>query len=300
MRIKFFSDFCDSSICKFNYERICEVNNCDYYGPQKTIYITTDDDYTHAIILNKAMPNLTNIPKENVIGLAFEPPPFLKLNAEFINYAQKYISKYFIGDIYFKAFNGTIYTLPSLFKPHYAYMWHITPFPANFIPTKTRLMSIMVSDKQSAPGHNYRHTLVKLILKLGLPIDIYGRGSNKYKGLYGSIYKNDVRLKGPFHELEPYTNYAFHICIENFMTSDYFSEKITNTLLCSTTPIYWGCTNILSYFPANVIQLTGDLDKDINILQTILVCPTKYKANINVHNIKDSLNLLKNVNCLFA
>ena len=300
MRIKFFSSFCDSLTCKAHFERVCQVSLMDNYGPGKALYITTEDDYTHAIILNTAMPALKNIGKANVLGLAFEPTPFLNLTPVFIQYAQSYIGKYFIGSKYFIFGDATNYILPDVFKEHYAYIWHMTPLPFNYVPPKTRLMSIMVSEKKNAPGHQYRHTLVKHILSKGLPIDIYGRGSNLYKGLYGSIYKKDPRLKGQFNELEPYLSYAYHISIENFMTPAYFSEKITNALLCSSTPIYLGCTRILEYFPANVIMLTGDVGKDIELLQTICAEPTKYRANINVEWIKERLNFLKNVSNLFA
>jgi hypothetical protein len=301
MRIKIFSDFCDSLTCKHHYERVCHAAQLPYYGPQKALYITTGDDYTHAILLNTAMPVLKNIGRANVLGLAFEPPPFLQLTPQFIQYAQKYIGKYFIGSKYFvKDYTYTDVVLPDLFKEHYAYMWHITPPLVSAAPQKKHLMSIMVSDKQNAPGHQYRHTLVKLILSKGLPIDIYGRGANLYKGLYGSIYKNDKRLKGQFKDVEPYHHYVFHICIENFMTPAYFSEKITNTLLSSAIPIYWGCTKILNYFPANVIPLSGDVDKDIDLLQAIVAEPRKYRLQLDVPRIKNKLNLLQNAKNLFA
>lgn len=300
MRIKIFSNFCDSFTCKAHFERVCQVGLMDNYGSGKALYITTEEDYTHAIILNTAMPVLNNIGKANVLGLAFEPTPFLNLTPTFIQYAQTYIGKYFIGSKYFIFGDKTNYILPEVFKEHYAYIWHMTPFPFNYVPQKTRFMSIMVSEKKNAPGHQYRHTLVKHILSKGLPIDIYGRGSKLYKGLYGSIYKKDPRLKGQFTELEPYANYTYHICIENFMTPAYFSEKITNALLCSTTPVYWGCNRILDYFPANVIMLTGDVEKDIMILRAICAEPVKYRATINVEWIKERLNLLKNVSNIFG
>ena len=300
MRIKIFSNFCDSNTCKMHYERVCQVSLLDNYGPSKALYITTEEDYTHAIILNTAMPVLKNIGKENVLGLAFEPTPFLRLTPAFIQYAQTYIGKYFIGSKYFIFGDTTNYILPDLFKEHYAYIWHIEPLHVNYVPPKNRIMSIMVSEKKNAPGHQYRHTLVKHILSKGLPIDIYGRGANLYKGMYGSIYKKDRRIKGLFNELEPYLNYTYHICIENFMTPAYFSEKITNALLCNTTPVYWGCTQILDYFPANAILLSGDVVKDVELLQTICNEPMKYRANINLEVIKEKLNLLKNVHNMFG
>ena len=60
----------------------------EFYGENKKIYITADDDYTHAIIINTIMPEL-KIPNENVLGLAFEPIQFLNMTPEFVNYAMR-------------------------------------------------------------------------------------------------------------------------------------------------------------------------------------------------------------------
>ena len=56
----------------------------------------------------------------------------------------------------------------------------------------------MVSRKNQAPGHIYRHYLVKEILKTNLPIDIWGNGCIYYKNI------KDNRIKGDFKEIEPY------------------------------------------------------------------------------------------------
>jgi len=305
IKIKVFSSFCDSDNCKKVFERICEAMNMPNYGKDKDIYITTDDDYTHAIILNTAMPRLKNIPKENVIGLAFEPPVFLRLSLEFVQYAEKYISKYYIGDKY---------DLPEPFIEHYGYMWHATPL--TYIPIKNKTISIMISEKNDAPGHKYRHMLVQRILSLNLPVDIYGRGCELYNNYQGpaastensnSIFpflpkriNKDPRLKGKFEDLEPYESYDFHISIENFKTSDYFSEKITNPLLCGTTPIYWGCKNIDKYFPESTITMTGSVDSDILMITNILRRPNEFKKKIDVDKVKKSINILKNIDTLFA
>jgi len=93
MRIKIFSDFCTSQTASSSYEICCKSENLDFYGKSKEVFFTNDDDYTHAIILNKAMPYL-KIPKENVIGLAQEPPEFLAMNNGFVEYAKKHIGIY--------------------------------------------------------------------------------------------------------------------------------------------------------------------------------------------------------------
>ena len=275
--IKVFSDFDTSKNCKERIEKISFLHKIDYYGKDKKIYITDEDNYTHAIILNTIMPKLT-IPKENVIGLACEPIPFLHLTKDFVDYAKIHIGKYFIGDKM---------NLPDPFIEGNAYMWY--SLPSVIIKDKTKLMSIVLSQKRFAPGHNYRHLLVEKIIQNNLPIDIYGRGSSSY---------NYPTVKGIFNELEPYTDYYYSICIENYQSRHYFSEKIITPLLCNCSPIYLGCHNIDQYFD-NIIKLTGKLEDDILILINILKNPAAYyNLGYNEKNIK-TVNLIENIENLY-
>jgi len=282
-RIRIFSNFCESDNCKDIYERLCETQFMENYGPEKEVYITNENDFTHVIILNTAMPQIGHIPKQNVVGFAFEPVMFLGLTEQFVRYAQQYIGKYFIGDKY---------DLPEPFVERFSHMWHNPPL--KHIPMKTKRISMMVSEKNKQEGHKYRHDLINKILETDLPIDIYGRGCMYYE------FMGDPRIKGKFQEIEPYENYDFHICIENFQTNHYFSEKITNALLCDTTPIYMGCRNIDFYFPEKVILLSGDLNKDMDLLRNISENPSKYKKNINLEIIKNRIYLLRNLKELFS
>lgn len=286
IRIKCFANFCDSTECKKLFEKCFETNTMNNYGPDKDIFITDQEDYTHIILLNTGMPQIKkNIKKENIIGLACEPIFYLGLTPEFVQYAEKNIHKYFIGDIY---------ELRKPFVEGYGFLWHNAPL--SYIPVKQNNMSIMVSQKKNAPGHKYRHDLVERILSSTLPIDIYGRGSNAYKQFYGE----DKRIKGNFDYMEPYESYHYHICIENFQTNHYFSEKIVNALLCGTTPLYLGCKNIDSYLPDSSIHLSGDIDKDMVLLSSILQSPNMYKKKIDVDMVKQKTNILKNMDKLFG
>ena len=277
IKIKIFSDFCDSKNCKEVYERLCDAPNLDFYGEDKYVWITEEDDYTHAIIMNKAMPDL-KIPKQNVVGLAFEPFEFLDIQPSFVEYAQKHIGKYFIGDKR---------KLPDPFIEHFGYMWYSNP--KRDIIMKTKLMSIVVSEKTSAPGHKYRHDLVEKIIQYNLPIDIYGRGSRQYKS-------NNV--KGVFTDAEPYEDYMYSICIENFSNNHYFSEKIITPILYNCMPVYLGCKQIKSYFD-DVISLYGDCDRDIQLLITILKNPRQYYRKTYTDKNRNTVNLLKNIHTLF-
>lgn len=277
-KIKIFCPFSTSKNCKEVYERINYSNLISFYGKNNKVYFTDDEDYTHAIIINTITPEL-KIPKENVIGLAFEPRQFLGLTRQFIDYAITHIGKYYIGDNY---------DLPEPFIEHFGYMWHSRP-PKEIL-NKPTLMSIVVSTKRSAPGHIYRHTLIDQIIKLGLPIDIYGHGSKQYS--YNSI-------KGPFNDAEPYENYLYSICIENYQCNHYFSEKIITPLLYNCMPIYLGCKNIGSYFD-NIINLTGDVKQDILLIIKIITNPLQYyKPTYNEKNIK-TVNLIENVEKLYS
>lgn len=277
-KIKVFCPFANSTQCKEVYERINYASELDFYGKNKSIVITDDDDYTHAIIINTIMPQL-KIPKQNVIGLAFEPIQFLGLTTSFVEYAQKYIGKYYIGDKH---------NLSAPFIEHFGYMWHSRP--PKEITYKPNLMSIVVSEKQFAPGHIYRHKLVQQIIAHNLPIDIYGRGSNQY---------SYSQTKGEFNYVEPYESYLFSVCIENFQCNHYFSEKIITPLLHNCMPLYLGCKNIDQYFD-NMINLSGNIDNDILLLTEIIKNPESYyKPTYNEKNIK-TVNLLENVVDLYS
>lgn len=278
IKIKIFCSFATSDKCKEVFEKINYSHLIDYYGKDKKYYFTNDDDFSHAIIMNTSMPIL-NIPKENVIGLAFEPILFLGLNEEFIDYAKKYIGRYFIG---YKL------DLPEPFVEHFAYMWHSRP--PKEITFKNKIMSIVVSKKKNAPGHLYRHQLIEKIIELNLPIDIYGYGSNQYS------HCNSI--KGIFNDVEPYDTYYYSICIENTICNHYFSEKIITPLMYNCMPIYLGCKNINNYVE-NVLLLEGNVDKDILLIMSILHNPNRYYRKTYTEKNMKAVNLIQNLPTIF-
>jgi len=257
------------------------VDKMNNYGPDKEVYIVDENEpFTHAILMNTAMPQLS-IPIKNVVGLAFEPPQFLLSSntTTFVEYVKNNVNKYFIGNS-----EG----LPDAFLESYSYMWHITP--PRVISSKSNLCSIMVSDKMQAPGHQYRPSSVREILKSDLPIDIYGRGCR--------YYSNDSRLKGEFTNDEPYESYHFHICIENFQTSAYSSEKYTNALLWQTTPVYLGAFHTI--FPELTIKLSGNISDDMILITNIITRPDSYKKYFTNEEILSKINLLQNLDIIFS
>ena len=272
IKIIIFSDFCSSEGAINTFLKLNELEKDPDYNVKYTF--TKDMDYTHAILMNTTMP-LLNIPKENVIGLAFEPREGLIISSIFKTYTQRLIGKYFIGNA-----EGLDYP----FVERCGYMWHTSL--KEKVKKKNKKISIMVSERIDAPGHIYRHKLVEKILRSELDIDIYGRGCEMYRN-------NDKRLKGSFeNQTEMLDDYDYHICIENYRNPHYFSEKIMDSLICNTVPIYLGCTEIEYYFKNMVIHLTGNIDMDMALLEKI--CDTDRIIDIDLDLVKEKISI-KNV-----
>jgi hypothetical protein len=293
IRIKFFSDFCDSYTCKSHYERMCMVDEIDYYGKMKKMYITCTETYTHAIFLNCPTPSNLQVDKKHVIGFAQEPPntPYLRLTQNnFVEYAIKNIGKYFIGST-----GG----LPSsTFLGNHGFLFYETPKYINDFSTKNKLMSIMVSKKMFTVGHRYRHALVQNILNQNLPIDIWGNGVELYRQQYG----NNKYLKSSFKSMkEMCKDYVFTIAIENTSHDHYFTEKIINPFVYNTIPVYWGCSKVENYFPNHVIPLTGDIHIDMEAIKFILKNPQQFinRHKIDIEMVLNKVNLIKNIENLF-
>jgi len=297
--IKIFSDYCTTESITNTF---IKINNLLYDPNYNVNYkFTYDDDYTHVIILNKAMPKLKNeILKENVIGLAHEPPEFLGLvykkdennslvDFNFINYVQNNVGKYYIGEKY---------DLPDEFIEGFGYLGYChIPIKLYQQPMiKNKIMSLMISEKNWTFGHNYRHLLAQIILENNLPIDIYGRGCCYYE-------TTSETLKGTFENEDNIKNYLFTIAIENTCHPHYFSEKIINPLLHGTNVIYFGCKNICDYFPKDaeslsdgngIYLLNGDVNNDMNIILKILNNWQHYYTKINLEKIHNVVNI-KNI-----
>jgi hypothetical protein len=254
-----------------------------------------DDNYTHAIIINCYMPEL-KIAKENVIGISHEPNIFLFGNNQikkqkFIEYAQKYISKFYVGDKE---------DLPEPFIEGQNFFYYNKNHFYNKI--KTKFCSIVVSKNIGSLNYNYRHQLVKAILNTNLPIDIYGYGVEYYQ------HYNDDRVKHKldgeycpdfnFFGITPFEDYKFHICIENVVSNNYFSEKISNPLLSNNIPIYYGCKKIDNYFN-NIIKLSGNIEEDINLLVYIYKNQDIFINTNSYTEILDKLNIFKHLHILF-
>ena len=65
----------------------------------------------------------------------------------------------------------------------------------------------------------------------------------------------------PTGEKEDLFYSMFHICIENQSVRHYFTEKLIDSFLTYTIPVYWGCPNIGSYFHTEGMILFDTVDE---------------------------------------
>ena len=253
---------------------------------------TRGEDYTHAIIFDNNTPNNLKAPKENVIGLMFEP----KMNVNFnIDYMKKHVKKFYCSDTK---------NLEEPFVERWPFLPCLMPCKSvngmieNF-PEKTKIMNYVYSWKRGGGNklYDYRHALGEKILNENIDVDILGNNVLNLKNKFGPNNKN---IKYETHNFlwdkidEIYKDYKFTIVIENTREPEYFSEKIMVPLLCGSIPIYLGCKNIDNYFKDYVIHLTGNLNDDITIINNVLADPDKYWRKVPISEIRNKIHL-KNV-----
>ena len=112
-----------------------------------------------------------------------------------------------------------------------------------------------------ARRHEFTHALKKDLPEL----EIFGRG---------------IRfIEKKYQALDPY---RFHLVIENHYGPHVWSEKLADAFLGYTVPIYYGCPNVLDYFPEDsLIQIdindyAGTLGKIAKLIST----PGEYERRL--------------------
>jgi hypothetical protein len=123
-------------------------------------------------------------------------------------------------------------------------------------PEKTRLISVVVSDKAITHAHKARRTLVAALQKhFGSELHVFGRGVR------------DIGDKAD--ALRPF---KYHIALENSSFFHYWTEKISDPFLYWSLPFYWGCPNIGQYFPdRSFININiYDIDYSISTIEAAI------------------------------
>jgi hypothetical protein len=111
------------------------------------------------------------------------------------------------------------------------------------VPEKTKPLSWITSSQTWTAGHRARMETVNKLQSMP-ELDLFGRGftplTDKWDGL---------------------APYRYSIAYENFSNSHYWTEKVMDCFLAWTMPIYYGCTQLEKFFPAeSFVQLDPQAD----------------------------------------
>lgn len=198
----------------------------------------------------------TRVPKERRILVCAEPAGFHRYQRRFLNqFGHIITTQRGTGH------PGVIYCQPAI-------SWFVgvrfggpgekNEYPLKFEdfaagnPPKTKLCSVVCSNKTVSTGHRKRLAFVeRLKREFGEQIDFYGRGFNEIKD-----------------KDEALAHYRYHIAIENSIHRDYWTEKLADPFLRGCFPIYAGCQNLEDYFP-DESYVRIDIDKPKQAIEII-------------------------------
>ena len=140
---------------------------------------------------------------------------------------------------------------------------------------KSKLVSMVYSEKKWLTGHKLRHIIVdNLLPKVGYDkVDLFGRGT-----------PNPLNLKS-----EGTNDYMFQIAIENMKRPNYFADKIYDCFATATVPIYWGAPNVGDFFdPKGILTFNNPQE-----LSDILFSLSEEKYNSMLPYVKKNFELVK-------
>ena len=158
------------------------------------------------------------------------------------------------------------------------------------IYNKSKLCSIIASNKIITSGHKLRHSILQYLINENINIDKYGGNFTKLSYSKTKPYTINHTPKDISNEkIIGLKDYMFSIIIENCKEDYYFTEKLIDCLLSGTVPIYWGCPSICKFFNSKGIITFNTIDELKEILKNI----TKEKYNSMKLYIKDNFEKAK-------
>lgn len=102
------------------------------------------------------------------------------------------------------------------------------------LPTKTKVISLITSDKSFTSGHVDRLRFVRKIKQVyGDSVDVFGRG-----------------FKSVGDKWDALAPYKYTIVIENCQAPHYWTEKLSDAMLAGCHIVYYGATDVTDYFPS--------------------------------------------------
>lgn len=252
-------------------------------GIYKNIKGVSNVDEADIIIFLEGIPNNFNFNLlKNKIVICFPREPFFNLKK---NWESLKLKNGFTYDNFYH-----VVTYPQFLNKDYDFFLKLQ-YDSQI---KTKNLSLVSS------GKNYKERkkfIIKISNILKNRCHIYGSNWNKnelnnesYKGVLGCYHNNINKYNKT--KYDGLINYKFSICIENIKRKNYFSEKFTDAILCWTIPIYYGCPNILDFFPKDAFYIININEE--NIHEKIINIINKPITNKNIIALQKARDLILN------
>lgn len=150
----------------------------------------------------------------------------------------------------------------SFYKKHFR---DFNYFKNSKPPAKTKLLSVICSNQEFTASHKIRFNFVKRLKKyFGDRLDWFGNGINPTS-----------------EKWEALAPYKYSIILEGQSRNSVITEKIGDSYLAETYPIYWGAPDIEKYFP-NCPKQEIDI---LNFSETIQIIESVLKSEIYENSI---------------
>jgi hypothetical protein len=130
-------------------------------------------------------------------------------------------------------------------------------------------VSFLRGNKLQSIGHFIRHEIFSRKSEIKISTDFWTQLGNL----------NDFETMKDTKE-DSFGKYQFSICVENNSREGYFTEKITDCILCKTIPIYYGCSNIDDFYNKDGIIQFQNADHAIKLINDLT--PNYYNDRIQI------------------
>lgn len=134
---------------------------------------------------------------------------------------------------------------------------------------KNFCVSFLRGNKLQSIGHSIRHEIYSRQDEIKIPKEFW-------------TCLGDLSDFSTMKDTKEYSfgEYQFSICIENNSREGYFTEKITDCILCKTIPIYYGCSNIGNFYNKDGIIQFNNADQAIKLINKLT--PEYYNDRLNI------------------
>ncbi|MDI1256469.1 MAG: glycosyltransferase family 10 [Flavobacterium sp.] len=144
------------------------------------------------------------------------------------------------------------------------------------IPVKTKLISVITSNKSHTEGHKKRIDFVKKLKEhFGDQLALFGRGINDFEDKWDVL-----------------ADYKYSIAIENDFCEDWVTEKLFDCIYANALPFYYGCPNLERYVnPETFISIDiDDFEKSVAIIETA-ISNNEYEKRAKLLDTEKQLSL---------